>query len=133
VPKSSDLPGRWGLPDNSRLTPKQFSFRLPVHVAAKIQALCEVYPQRSRTEIVGDLLTDALQRVERSFPLVGGGQVGFQPNTDEPWFEEVGPGSRFRKLANKYYEEMEKELGNKKPAPLYGSEIRVAKEDLEGQ
>ena len=37
--KSADLHKLWGMPDNSRLTPKQLSFRLPVHVAAQINAL----------------------------------------------------------------------------------------------
>ena len=28
----------WSAPDNSRLTPKQYTFRLPTHVAAKLRA-----------------------------------------------------------------------------------------------
>lgn len=34
--KASDLVTIWSAPDNSRLTAKQYSFRLPVHVAAKL-------------------------------------------------------------------------------------------------
>jgi hypothetical protein len=130
---SSDLPSRWDLPDNSRLTPNQFSFRLPVHVAARIAALCDMYPQRSRTEIVGDLLTEALQRVEQSFPSVAGRQIGTPPDMDEPLFEEVGPASQFRKLANKYYEELEKELGNKNAMPLYTAGLCVTDKELKGR
>ena len=59
-----NLTALWAGPDNSRLTSKQYSFRLPVHVAAKIAALEEMYPQRSRTQIVGDLLSAALEGVE---------------------------------------------------------------------
>ena len=55
--KASDLVTVWGAPDNSRLTAKQYSFRLPVHVAAKLAALESLYPTRSRTQLVGDLLT----------------------------------------------------------------------------
>lgn len=40
--KASDLVTVWSAPDNSRLTAKQYSFRLPVHVAAKLAALEEL-------------------------------------------------------------------------------------------
>lgn len=76
--KPKDLVTVWAAPDNSRITSKQYSFRLPVHVAAKIAALCELYPTKSRTQIVGDLLSAALQGVED-----GPGRQGFDPGTAE--------------------------------------------------
>ena len=57
-----DLAKIWGEPDNTRLTSKQISIRLPIHVAAKISAICEMYPRRTKTEIIGDLLAAALDR-----------------------------------------------------------------------
>ena len=47
--KASDLANIWASPDNFRLTSKQSSFRLPVHVAARLAALSEIYPQRTKT------------------------------------------------------------------------------------
>ena len=44
----------------TRLTAKQSSFRLPVHVAATLSALCELYPNKTRTQNVGDLLATAI-------------------------------------------------------------------------
>jgi len=128
--KSADLHAIWGAPDNSRVTSKQYSFRLPVHVAAKIEALCEMYPTRSRTQIVGDLLSAALQGVEESFPLVKGKDAGQDPDGDT-YYEEVGLGSRFRRLASKHYVEIEKGLVTEKPAPLYPPVFYVFKSDLE--
>ncbi|RTL28978.1 MAG: hypothetical protein EKK47_15015 [Burkholderiales bacterium] len=58
--KSKDLHSVWSAPDNSRLTAKQYSFRLPVHVAAKLAAMGEMYPNKTRTQIVGDLLSTAI-------------------------------------------------------------------------
>lgn len=57
--KASNLHDVWASPDNSRLTPKQFSFRLPIHVSAKIAALCDMYLQVLVDEIVvaGDTAT----------------------------------------------------------------------------
>lgn len=57
--KASDLVTVWPAPDNSRLTSKQFSFRLPVHVAAKLATLEEMYATKLRTQLVGELLAAA--------------------------------------------------------------------------
>ena len=93
--KASNLPDLWATPDNSRVTSKQYSFRLPVHVAAKIEALCEMFPGKNRTQIVADLLTSALDEVERGFPSVAGQKVVEDPDTGEDVFEEVGPACVF--------------------------------------
>jgi hypothetical protein len=50
--KAADLANVWGAPDNPRLTAKQQSFHLPTHIAAKLNALCDVFPNRTKTEIV---------------------------------------------------------------------------------
>jgi hypothetical protein len=55
----------WTGPDNSRLMRNQTSMRLSVHVAAKISALCEMFPQRSKTQMINDLLSTALDELER--------------------------------------------------------------------
>ena len=117
--KAADLHKVWSSPDNSRLTAKQQSFRLPLHVAAKIAALCEMYPQRTKTEIVGDLLASALMEVERGFPSVKGQASGQLPDTGETYYEDIGQTTSFRRLANKHFEELEQELGTVNPKPLY--------------
>jgi hypothetical protein len=133
VTKSSNLPGRWALPDNSRLTSNQYSFRLPVHVAAKIAALCKMYPERSRTEIVGDLLSEALQEVEHSFPPVKGKEFMENPDTGEMMYEDAGRSARFRDLASRYYREIEMEMGNENPKPLYSGAFLITESDLKGK
>lgn len=117
--KPADLHKLWSRPDNSRLTSKQFSFRLPVHVAAKIAALCEMYPTRSRTEIVGDLLSAALDDAIAALPSYAGAPLGEHPDTREPIFEEAGPIAEFRRIANRHFEALERELGNDNPGTLY--------------
>ena len=116
--KASDLVTVWSAADNSRLTAKQFSFRLPVHVAAKLAALEEMYPTKSRTQLVGDLLSAAIADVEKAFPSVSGRSIARDPSTDEEIFEEIGPFARYQSLAENYYQGMEKELGNESPTKL---------------
>lgn len=139
--KSELLHDLWSSPDNSRLVSKQFSFRLPVHIAAKITALGEMYPQKNRTQIVADLLSAALDDLEKNLPhkfmeapeyiqqnqAEAARDLGFDFNTV---YELAGSRGNFRALSNKYYREYEKELGNESPVKLY-EDIYGSKEYLE--
>ena len=135
--KAANLHDVWASPDNTRLTPKQYSFRLPIHVAAKIAALCDMYPQKSRTQIIADLLTSALEELEQNMPMAVGYAISDEEEDNERWmadhigetfvplFHMGGPRAKFRSLANEHFEEMERELGNEKPEPLYGEYVRT--------
>lgn len=129
--KSKQLHSVWSAPDNTRLTSKQSSFRLPVHVAAKLAAIAEMYPTKSRTQIVGDLLATAIDAWASELPSIRGRQVDRISTPDGPTvkiFEEVGPIGRFQKLTNKHYIELEKELGNDEPENFFQAELFVVEE-----
>jgi len=135
--KASTLHDVWASPDNTRLTPKQFSFRLPIHVAAKVAALCEMFPQKSRTQIIADLLTSALDELEQNLPEAVGYPISDEEEHNErmvadhlgqdyvPLFHLGGPRGNFRRLANQHFTDLERELGNEKPEPLFGEIVRT--------
>lgn len=123
--KASDLVTVWSAPDNSRMTAKQYSFRLPVHIAAKLSALEDIYPTKSRTQLVGDLLSAAIADVEQNLPSRKGKFWANDPETDEKLFVAEGMAADFRTLANKYYQAIEREMGNESPELLYESTLLV--------
>lgn len=127
--KAQNLPAIWSAVDNSRLTAKQSSFRLPVHVAAKLAALAELYPGRSKTQLVGDLLAAALSDVEAALPSAKGRLFDRDPDTGEELFEDVGIYARYADLANKHYAELERELGNDKPGTVVAERL-ITNEDI---
>lgn len=130
--KPSDLHALWAAPDNSRLTSKQYSFRLPVHVAAKLTALCELYPSKTRTQIVGDLLAMSIDASVSGLPSARGrhvDRVSLEDGTELNIYEEAGPLGRFKELANKHYGELERELGNDEPSLLYPYEYTSGNPD----
>ena len=129
--KNSELVKVWALPDNSRVTSKQLSFRLPVHVAAKIAALSDLFPNKTRTEIIGDLLTSALEKIEYSFPSCKGEYFGMDDEQGNRLYIDIGKGKSFIELANKHYVELEKELGNENPDKLYDSQLLCIDNDSE--
>jgi predicted DNA-binding protein len=107
--KAADLHKLWSSPDNSKLTSKQYSFRLPVHVAAKIQALCDIYPNKTRTEIVGDLLSSALEEVKQGLLSYDSNEpITILPDGEEI-FEQWGPRVTFDGLTEKYIRELDAE------------------------
>jgi hypothetical protein len=127
-----DLVKVWDAPDHSRLTPKQISIRLPILVAAKISALCELYPRSSKSKVIGDLLATALDEVEGAleskkgkflydapdFPPEGINGVDESAFSSEPVYEDIGLRGRFRTLTEKYLRELEKEAGIKEPLDI---------------
>ena len=128
--KTSHLHDVWAAPDNNRLVSKQFSFRFPVHIAAKIAALAEVYPQKNRTQIVADLLTAALDDLEKNLPSkIFEADPDIQRLQDEynhhhgypkdTAYEMGGTRAHYRHLCNKHYKLLEKELGNESAENLY--------------
>lgn len=114
-----DLVKVWDAPDNSKLTPKQLSIRLPILVAAKISALCDLYPRKTKTEIIGDLLSTALDQLESALPSARGEELGDDPYDHEPVYEDIGLRGRFHELTGKYLRELEKEAGIKEPTVWY--------------
>jgi hypothetical protein len=141
--KSEHLHDLWESPDNTRLLSKQFSFRLPTHIAAKLAALGDIYPQKNRTQIVADLLTTALDELEKNLPYtiepidelsqIEQDRASYEDGMEQMTFYDVaGPRGMFRHLSNKYYEEYEKELGNEVSRTLYpwGIGTKESVEDL---
>lgn len=112
--KPNELTTIWGAPEPPKLTPKQLSIRLPILVSAKISSLCELFPRKTKTEIVGDLLTMALDQLENSFLPVRGECLG--PGEDgELCYEDIGIRADFLRLTEKQLRELEKEAGTEEP------------------
>lgn len=127
--KAKGLVSVWSAPDNSRLTAKQSSFRLPVHVAARINALCDLYPSKTKTQIVADLLAAALSEIEYEIPAFAGEYVDKHPDTNEKMFKEAGDRARFRQATNTHYAELERELGNETPGLFFSSNYMVSEDE----
>lgn len=149
--KPSDLHKVWGSPDHSKLTPRQISIRLPILDSARISALCEMYPGKTKTQIISDLISTALDQAIEGLPSKKGKFLGPDPiegheiselsqdtgfdeqeianmNDTRTVYEDIGPRGQFYKLTKKYLRELEKEANiNEKiyyPPPIvYSDEV----------
>ena len=102
IMKVLDLLKLWEQNAAGALTEEEFSIRLPIEDAAKLQALAEMYPRRSITDIITDLLSSALEDVETSLPYVCGEKVVARDEQGDPLYEDVGPTPRYLDLTKKH-------------------------------
>ena len=61
---------------------RRCSLRLPLAVAARLEAWCEMHPQRSRSEWMATLLESGLTEAERSLAGARGGLGEREPNAE---------------------------------------------------
>ncbi|MHB1331709.1 MAG: type 1 pili tip component [Sulfuriferula sp.] len=109
----SDLMKVWESSASGSLTAQTYQVRLPLQDAAKIAALTEMYPRRNETEIITELLTAALNELERAMPYIQGSRVIAQDDQGDPIYEDIGPTPRFMNLSRKYRKGLEKDSGER--------------------
>lgn len=106
--ETKDLHAIWSAPDHSRLTAKQYTIRLPIRVAAQLAALSEMYPRKTMTDLIGDILAAGLDQLAMDLPTknVGEKPLGFGEDGEAEW-EQIGPGVTFAQLSKKYLKQFE--------------------------
>lgn len=103
----------------ARRARKQYAFRLPLQLAARFEALCEMYPQKTRSELLGDLLGLGLAQLEQNWPRSRAGTGEWHPDSRQPVYLVTGPFAEFRGLVHKHHMAMERELAGDEAEPLY--------------
>lgn len=99
--KFRELLETWERSAGERRTLEVYSVRLPVHDAAKLAALAEMFPGRSEQDIITDLLSTALDEIEAAFPYVPGDRVVAEDEQGDPIYEDAGLTPRFQSLTRK--------------------------------
>ncbi len=104
-----DLVELWEQGASEQRTREYYAVRLPVHDAAKIAALAELYPGRSEAQLITELLSAALDELEVAFPYVQGRDVVAEDELGDPIYEDSGVTPRFQRLTRKHFERLKQE------------------------
>ncbi len=67
--KVTDLPKHWEKEKQPEERTHNYNLRLPLEDAARIAALAELYPDRSESDILNDMIAAALDDLVRQSPL----------------------------------------------------------------
>lgn len=92
----------WETHANGNLTKETYQVRLAVEDVAKLDALAEMYPKRSKEQIISELLSASLGQLEASFPYIQGTKVVATDELGDAIYEDIGPTPRYLSLAKKY-------------------------------
>ena len=90
---------------NRPLTKSRFDVRLTDSDAAKVAALAEMYPSRTKEQIITELLSAALNELEYSLPYIEGNKVSELDECGDPIYEDIGPTPKFTELTKKHLEQ----------------------------
>ena len=110
--KLRELIKRWEESASEQRTPFTYSVRLPLQDAAKLAALAEMYPGRSETELITDLLSAALDEVEASFPYVQGSHIAAEDEEGDPIYADAGLTPRFKELTQRHLARLRQEAND---------------------
>ncbi|MDQ2694456.1 MAG: type 1 pili tip component [Pseudomonadota bacterium] len=100
---------QWEKAGHTRLTATEYPVRLPVHDAARIAALAQMYNLDLET-VITDLLAAALTEVEASFPYVQGSRVIAEDDHGDPIYEDIGPTPRYLDLVKEHAARLEQDI-----------------------
>lgn len=101
-----------------RLSRKKYTVRLPLALAARLEALCEMHPQTTRTQLIGDLLGLGLAEVERVRSGPNDTPTSLVPDVNQPIYLLMGPFSEFHHLSYKHHLALEHALDQEDTQPM---------------
>jgi hypothetical protein len=104
-----DLVELWDQGASEQRTRESYTVKLPIHDAAKIAALAELYPGRSETQLITELLSAALDELEVAFPYVQGKHVVAEDELGDPVYEDSGLTPQFQQLTRKHFERLKQD------------------------
>jgi hypothetical protein len=82
-------------------TAREYAMRLTLEDAARLHALCELFPGRTVEELVTDLLHTALEEIVAAMPYEPGPKIISRDDQGDPVYEDVGLTPRFAELTRK--------------------------------
>jgi hypothetical protein len=105
--KFKPLLDRWKRKPAPARTAREYSIRLPLDDAARLQALAELFPGCPVEEIVTDLLGAGLDEIAAAMPYEKGSKVISRDDHGDPVYEDVGLTPRFVELTRKHKKNLE--------------------------
>lgn len=100
----------WRQNASGKRTALEYAVRLPLDDAARLHALAEMFPGRTKEQLITDLLSAALQELAASMPYVQGTKVISSDEQGDPVYEDTGPTPRFTELTRRHLRQLEAEL-----------------------
>lgn len=96
----AELIQRWKQASHASAVARPYNVDLPLRDAARIEALHVMYPGRTESQLMADLVRAALDELEVAMPYVPGNRVIAEDDYGDPIYEDLGPTPRFYSLSH---------------------------------
>lgn len=96
----AELIQRWTEEAHGNTAVRTYAVRLPLRDAARVEALRLMYPGRSESQLMADLIRAALDELEVAMPYVPGSRIIAEDDYGDPIYEDLGPTPRFYSLSH---------------------------------
>jgi len=106
----ADVLESWRSGASAPRTVSEYSVRLTLDDAAQLNALAELFPGRTREQLITDLLGAALQELAATIPYEPGPKVISRDEQGDPLYEDAGLTPRLMELTRKHRRQLEAEL-----------------------
>lgn len=101
-----ELVGLWEDQAHGLLTQETYDVHLTLADAAKIEALSEMYPRRTKEQLLSEIVSAALSELETSFPYKEGNKVVSVDEMGDPIYNDEGPTPAFQSLTKKHLDSL---------------------------
>lgn len=106
--KVKNLVSKWQSGTDAAPTGPSYQVRLPTYDAAKVAALCDIFPGMDEQRILSDLIAAALDNVSSAFAYEPGDEIAGYDEAGEPMYTDAGLRPRFQQLARRHAEQLER-------------------------
>lgn len=113
--KFKALLDRWRRDPPPLRTAREYAVRLPVEDAARLHALCDLFPGRTVEELITDLLHAALDEIVAAMPYEAGPKIISRDDQGDPVYEDIGLTPRFVELTRKLKKTLETSPARQRP------------------
>jgi len=96
----AELIQRWSKEGHARTSVRPYTVHLSLRDAARIEALHVMYPDRSDSQLMADLIRAALDELEVAMPYVPGNRIIAEDDYGDPIYEDLGPTPQFYSLSH---------------------------------
>lgn len=104
-----ELVSHWAQEAGAEMAQERYSVQLPLGDAARIEALAELFPRRTREQLITELLSAALDDVVSHMPYIEGNRVVAHDEEGDPIYEDVGLTPRFLELTRQHADKLKQQ------------------------
>lgn len=106
--RMKELLNQWEKDSSEPQPTSVLEVKLKTTDTAKILALAEMFPGKSKEDIIRDLVVAGLQELEATMPYIPGPKIISEDEEGDPIYEDIGPTPKYKMLTKEQLQQSRK-------------------------